>query len=309
VGGLLFDLGHPWRIWHPIVMWNPRSVMFEVAWCVTLYTLVLSAEVSSMVFERLRWRRATHIAHAATVPLTIAAVCLSMLHQSSLGSLFLLVPGRLHELWYTPLLPLLFFISAAGVGLVMAIVESNLSAAAFGRALEGDLLRWVARSAAVVMVLYLVIRFADLVHRGAIAALWPLDRAGAFFLLEIALGFIIPIILFSRTAVVRNRRRLYHAAQLALLGFVINRLNVAITGFEVVTGHIYIPAWTEVAVTLMIVTIGVIAFYVAARYLPVFEHDEHAEAAARTWGLEVGRRTAMGLMPAAGPAGNSGHRG
>ena len=108
VGGLMFDLGHPWRIWHPIIMWNHHSVMFEVGWCVTLYTVVLAAEVSTMVFEKLAMKRSAHVAHLFAVPLTLAAVLLSMLHQSSLGSLFLLVPGRLHELWYTPLLPYLF---------------------------------------------------------------------------------------------------------------------------------------------------------------------------------------------------------
>jgi Ni/Fe-hydrogenase subunit HybB-like protein len=270
--------------------------MFEVAWCVTLYTTVLATEVSVMVFEKLRWRRATRIGHALTFPLTLAAVLLSMLHQSSLGSLFLIVPGRLHELWYTPLLPVLFFLSAVGVGLTMAVIESNLSARAFGRALENDLLRRVARVAAVVMVLYLAVRLSDMAYRGAFAALWPLDRAAAFFLLEIALGFIIPIMLFSSERVVQNRRRLYHAAQIALLGFIINRLNVAVTGFEVVSGEIYVPAWTEVAITLMVVTVGVVAFYLAARFLPVFEHDVEAEARDRSWESELARQAARGSL-------------
>ncbi|MEZ4653406.1 MAG: NrfD/PsrC family molybdoenzyme membrane anchor subunit [Candidatus Eisenbacteria bacterium] len=68
VGGLLFDLGHPWRIWHPLVMWNPHSVMFEVAWCVMAYTTVLAAEVSVLFFEKFRMRRMTKIMHAATLP-------------------------------------------------------------------------------------------------------------------------------------------------------------------------------------------------------------------------------------------------
>ncbi|MEZ4650826.1 MAG: NrfD/PsrC family molybdoenzyme membrane anchor subunit [Candidatus Eisenbacteria bacterium] len=201
VGGLIFDLGLPWRIWHPMVMWNPHSVMFEVAWCVTLYTTVLAAEASAMVFEKLKMRRSTKVAHKLTFPLTVAAVCLSMLHQSSLGSLFLLVPGRLHELWWTPFLPLLFFLSAIAVGLVMTIIESNLSARAFGREIEADVLQNAAKVASVVMVLYLVVRFADLIHRGVLTTLWPLDRAGAFFILEILAGFALPIVLFNSTKI------------------------------------------------------------------------------------------------------------
>jgi Ni/Fe-hydrogenase subunit HybB-like protein len=285
VGGLMFDLGHPWRIWHPMVMWNPHSVMFEVAWCVTLYTTVLAAEVSVMVFERLKWAHAARIAHKATFPLTILAVLLSMLHQSSLGSLFLIMPGRLHELWYTPLLPLLFFTSAVAVGLSMVIFESNLSARAFGRALELEVQEGAAKLGAIFLSLYLIIRFADLIHRGALASLWPLDRAGIMFLIEITVGFILPILLFSNPHVRRNSRWLYHASQLMVLGFVINRLNVAVTGFEVVSGKTYVPAWSEIAVTLMLVTIGVIAFYLAARYLPVFENETASHERFRSWRL------------------------
>jgi Ni/Fe-hydrogenase subunit HybB-like protein len=298
VGGLIFDLGQPWRIWHPMVMWNPHSVMFEVAWCVTLYTLVLAAEASTLIFERFRWPKATRIAHRATFPLSVAAVLLSMLHQSSLGSLFLIVPGRLHEFWYTPLMPLLFFLSAMSVGLVMTIIESNLSARAFGRALESDVLRQAGRIAAVIMSLYLIIRFSDMARGGTIFKLWPLNLAGVLLLLELSVGFIIPIILFSSERISRNSRWLYHAAQLALLGFIINRLNVTISGFEVVTGQAYVPAWTEVAVTLMIITIGVTTFYLAARYLPVFAKDSLAEERERVWRLEVGRQSAFGLVPA-----------
>jgi Ni/Fe-hydrogenase subunit HybB-like protein len=309
VGGLMFDLGHPWRIWHPIVMWNPHSVMFEVAWCVTLYTIVLTAEVSIMVFERLRWMRAAHIAHKATFPLTILAVLLSMLHQSSLGSLFLIVPGRLHELWYTPLLPLLFFTSAVAVGLSMVIFESNLSARAFGRALELEVQEGAAKLAAIFLSIYLIIRGADLVRRGALASLWPLDRAGVMFLIEIAVGFIIPIILFTHPRVRRNSRWLYHASQLMVLGFVINRLNVAVTGFEVVSGKSYVPAWTEIAVTLMLVTLGVTAFYLAARYLPVFERDPASRERFHTWRLAALNRGAMEPATAAGLRGIEGGEG
>jgi Ni/Fe-hydrogenase subunit HybB-like protein len=289
VGGLMFDLGHPWRIWHPLVLWNPHSVMFEIAWCVTLYTTVLAAEVSVFFFERFRMERATRIAHALAFPLAILAILLSMLHQSSLGSLFLIVPGRLHELWYSPFLPLLFFLSAMGAGLAMAIVESNLSSRAFRHHLPRVALVGAARIAAGVLSLYLVIRFADMVRTGALLTLRVDDRATWFFLLEIAVGFILPITLFSLTTVQRNQILLYRAAQLAVLGFVINRLNVSVTGFEVISGTTYIPAWTEVAVTAMIVAGGVWAVYLAERYLPVLEADPLAEVRRLRWEAEAGR--------------------
>src|SRR3972149_3868963 len=128
---LLVDLGRPWNIWHPIVMWNPHSVMFEVAWCVMLYTAVLALEFGQAVLERLgRWRL-LQIARLSITPLAVAAVILSPLPQSSLGSLFLIAPGKLHPLWYTPLLPFLFFVSALAVGLAMVTAEATASARTF----------------------------------------------------------------------------------------------------------------------------------------------------------------------------------
>ncbi|MEZ4653404.1 MAG: hypothetical protein R3E12_07345 [Candidatus Eisenbacteria bacterium] len=116
-----------------------------------------------------------------------------------------------------------------------------------------------------------MIRFADLLRTGALLHLRFDERATWFFLLEITVGFVIPIIYFASPAVLHNRRTLYRAAQLCLLGFIINRLNVSVTGFEVVSGHTYVPAWTEVAVTITIITAGVWAVYFAERYLPVLE--------------------------------------
>ena len=108
VVGLLFDLGRPDRLWHPLVMWNPHSVMFEVAWCVTLYSTVLFLEFLPMVFEKFGMHKPLEWIHRISVPLMILGVLLSTLHQSSLGTLFLIVPEKLYALWYTPILPLLF---------------------------------------------------------------------------------------------------------------------------------------------------------------------------------------------------------
>src|SRR5215472_8517376 len=163
--GLFFDLGRGYRIWHPLVMWNPHSVMFEVAWCVTLYTTVLSLEFLPIVLEKFGWHKPLEWIHRISVPLMILGVLLSTLHQSSLGTLFLIVPEKLYPLWYTPILPLLFWVSAVAVGLAMTIFESWHSSRAFGRALELPLLASMARVLAVLMSVYLWIRFLDMSHR------------------------------------------------------------------------------------------------------------------------------------------------
>jgi Ni/Fe-hydrogenase subunit HybB-like protein len=112
---LLFDLGQPHRIWHALIMWNPRSVMFEVAWCVMLYTTVLALEFAPVFCERLNLAGPQRILRRVVAPLVIVGVLLSTLHQSSLGTLFVIAPNKLHGLWYTPLLPALFWTSAIAV--------------------------------------------------------------------------------------------------------------------------------------------------------------------------------------------------
>jgi Ni/Fe-hydrogenase subunit HybB-like protein len=273
VVALLFDLGRPWNIWHPLIMWNPRSVMFEVAWCVTLYTTVLALEFVPAVLERLQWKRTLAWMRVVSVPLVIVGVLLSTLHQSSLGSLFLIVPRKLYPLWYSPMLPVMFFISAVCAGLAMTIFESWHSSHAFGRQLEMPLLNGMARLMAVFMAVYLTIRFLDLLHRDALRLLLENRTETWLFGLEAALMLIPTVLLFSRR-VRQNPTALYFMALLVLFGFIANRLNVSITGMEAGSGVHYIPRWTEVAITLAICALGFAVFRWAVLNLPVFEQKE-----------------------------------
>ncbi|MCL5745612.1 MAG: polysulfide reductase NrfD, partial [Acidobacteria bacterium] len=184
---LMFDLGRPYRIWHALIMWNPHSVMFEVAWCVMLYTTVLFLEFMPVVFERLGWKSPLKYLRAVMIPLVILGVILSTLHQSSLGSLYLIVPSKLHPLWYTPLLPVLFYISAITVGLAMTIFESWHSSRAFGRQLELPLLAGLGRVLAVCLLAYLAVRFMDLSQRGVLRLALEPRPESYLFALEICL--------------------------------------------------------------------------------------------------------------------------
>jgi len=271
---LLFDLGRGYNIWHPLVMWNPRSVMFEVAWCVTLYTTVLSLEFAPIVFERLRLAKLLRIQHAIAIPLVITGVLLSTLHQSSLGSLYLIVPNKLHPLWYTPLLPVFFFLSAICVGLAMTIFESCMSARAFGKQLELPLLVALGRVLLVALVVYTVLRFQDLNHRGVLTLLKHFGYETSLFYLEVCLGLFAPIALLLVRKVRESAGGLYLVAVLVVLGFVTNRLNVSITGMEASSGGHYIPRWTEIAVTASMIGTAFLIFSLAAKYLPIFPETE-----------------------------------
>jgi len=280
VVGLAYDLGRPDRLWHPLIMWNPHSVMFEVAWCVMLYTTVLFLEFLPIVFERFGLDKPMAWIHRISVPLMILGVLLSTLHQSSLGSLFLIVPEKLYPLWYTPILPLLFFISAIAVGLAMTIFESWHSSRAFGRALELPLLASIARVLAVVMSVYLWIRFLDLLHRDAFALLWRNRTETWLFGLEIALA-LVPTVLLYQSRIRRSPAALYACAVMVVFAFIANRLNVAITGIEAGSGTHYVPKWSEVAVTLMLVAFGFAIFRVIGQHFPVFETQSHEAAFAK----------------------------
>lgn len=274
VVALLLDVGRPWNMWHPLVHWNPTSVMFEVAWCVMLYSTVLALEVSAMVFEKLRWKRAATVQKSITVPLVVAGVVLSTLHQSSLGTVYLIAPGKLYPLWYTPILPILFWVSAVCVGFAMVIVESRLSARIFKRQLELPLLREVGRVMVALLCVYGVLRFYDAMHRGVLGLAFATTYEAAMFQLETLLGLVFPIVLLAIPRVRQSGRGLYAASLLVVMGFILHRLNVSITGFESAQGGHYVPALGEAIITLMLVAIGFGAFGLAVKYLNVYPQQE-----------------------------------
>jgi Ni/Fe-hydrogenase subunit HybB-like protein len=275
--GLMYDLGKPWNIWHATIMWNPRSPMFEVAWCVMLYLTVLTLEVSGMVFEWLGWKRAVAVQHALIVPLVIAGAIISTLHQSSLGTFYLIMPSKLHALWYSPYLPVMFWLSAVGGGLAMIIVESRLSHRALGRGLDMPLLQSIGRALLVALGVYGCARLLDLANRGALGLALEGSREAFFFQIELAIGVILPMALLALPGVRRNSGRLYGAALLVVAGVIVNRINVSITGLEGYQGSHYVPSVAEGIITMMLVAIGVAVFALAVRFLPVMHHVEEPE--------------------------------
>lgn len=277
---LLFDLGRPYNIWHPLIMRNPHSVMFEVAYCVMLYTAVLSLEFSPVVLERFNLQKPLKVIRAVLIPLVICGVILSTLHQSSLGTLYLIMPTKLHPFWYSPLLPVFFFISAIAVGLAMTIFESSMSSKHFGRELELPILRELGRVLLVVLSVYTILRFEDLLHRGVLKQLFQPSYETNLFLLELALSMIAPLVLLSFNRVRTSPNGLYWTAVLVVLGFITNRLNVSITGMETAAGLHYIPKWTEIAITGAIIAAGFAAFGFAVKYLPIFPEHQAAGAPA-----------------------------
>ena len=274
---LMFDLGRPDRIWHAIIMWNPHSVMFEVAWCVMLYTTVLALEFSPVVFEKLGWEKPLRWIKAVAIPLVIVGVLLSTLHQSSLGSLYLIVPDKLYGLWYSPLLPVFFFVSAIGVGCAMTIFESFMSFRAFGKRLETDLLRDLGRVIVVVLLAYLALKVGDLLYRGKLSLLGQAKTETYLYYLEMGMGVLLPIVLLAVPKLRKSYNVLFFSALLVILGFILNRLNVSITGMAVSSGVEYFPSWMEISITMLIVAVGFGVFALAVKKLVIFVETEAPE--------------------------------
>jgi Ni/Fe-hydrogenase subunit HybB-like protein len=288
IAGLMVDLGRPWAIWHALIYWNPHSVMFEVAWCVMLYTTVLALEFSPVILERFNLQRPLKVIKMITLPLVVLGVILSTLHQSSLGSLFLIIPGRMHPLWYSNIVPFLFFISCVAAGLAMTIFESFLSSRAFGRAVELPLLTELARVLVVVLALFFTVRIQDLMARDALQYVLQPTYQSLLFIGEIVLGVVVPFFLLLFRRVREHRMGLFYSAALVLLGFVAHRMNTAITSMEQWGVRTYIPSWQEIAITAGLVAFGFTAFSFVARYFKVFGGEAHGvpESAA----VEVKRR-------------------
>ncbi len=278
--GLMFDLGRPWNIWHAIIMWNPKSVMFEVAWCVMLYSSVLFLEFSPLLLKALKWKKLLNIIRKVSLPIMMLGVLLSTLHQSSLGSLFLIFPSKMHALWYTPYLPVFFYLSAIATGFAMVIFEAYLSARAFGKSLELNLLSNLGFFCAIFISILFVLRMLDIITSGKSALLIQPTHETYMFWSEVLISSIVPasILLFKKNR--ESRKLLYISACLVVAGALFNRLNVSVTSILKSSGYNYFPSVYEISITAMLVVMGMFAFSMAVKYLPIFEDVTETEATA-----------------------------
>ncbi|MBA7643313.1 putative Ni/Fe-hydrogenase 2 b-type cytochrome subunit [subsurface metagenome] len=284
---LLVDLGQPWYIWHAIIYWNVHSPLFEVAVCVMTYTAVLALEFSPAVFEglsksnlpairRVNWHIPWRVIRAIQIPLVIVGVVLSTLHQSSLGSMLLLMPATLNALWYTPILPILFLISAIAVGPAMVIFESTLSTRIFGHQLDLDILSGLSKAIPYILGLYLLLKLIDLMAVGELGLLFTAYPQNLLWWAEIIIGVILPIILFSMPSVRQSRSRIFWCAVLVVIGLIFNRFNVSMLALGMRPGYSYFPHWMEVAISVGLVADALLVIWLAHRFLPMVSHEEAA---------------------------------
>ncbi len=275
---IFLDIGQSFRIWHPVVMWQVNSIMFIVAIHVVLYTSTLAAESSPMVFEKLKMTGAYRFMNKIMVPIVLFGVLLSTLHQSSLGAVYLILPTKLSPLWYSKNLPYMFLVSAVFMGLSMVSFETILSERAFKHRAPREVLFGLARGSLVVGVLYLVMKVADLLTGPGIGAAFEGSLTANLYLVEMAVGVILPVALFATSRFRTTIRGIFAVNILVITGTLLNRMNVGIFGvaeYATKAGADYFPSWMELVLTAAMVAFAVFGFKVSAKYLNLFPEAGH----------------------------------
>ena len=305
---LAMDIGRPDRFWHPLVYWNVHSVLWEITWCVILYSTVLAMEFLPILFagrffQRWPWLgKLSHYLHMATPVFAVIGMALSLLHQSSLGATYGVLTGR--AIWFKPSMPIMFIISAVAGGMSLTLLATMITCKLRHRQLiPTDTKRQVARIIGYILLGYMYIKIWDwaatFYYSHAPATAQALERLQAttpynttFWWLEIVLGGFVPAFILLYQGARRNDRVLMGGLALVVMGVVVNRWNVTLSGLVAppewspgVLGNViaasYSPSLIEIGVAVGVLAYGLLAFTLGARFLPVFrrvgeeEHQAH----------------------------------
>ncbi|MAE61679.1 MAG: Ni/Fe-hydrogenase cytochrome b subunit [Planctomycetaceae bacterium] len=288
--GLQADLGRYYNVWHPMIMWQGNSVLFEVGLCVMAYLTVLYLEFTPVACERFlsepkRFPRISRIAafvhgklERFMFLLVIAGCVLSCLHQSSLGNLMVIAPNKLHPLWWSPILALLFLLSAIAVGFPMVIWESLFASWSLKLKPEMSILGPLARYVPMLLGIYLIVKLGDMAWRGTYVYLAEMSPQSVCWLIEIFVGVIIPIAMMLSRRVRQSPRLIFAAATMIVLGVVFNRVNVFLVGYSPpFTEGSYVPAVAEIAVTIGLIATLMLCYRALATIFPVISGHRAGE--------------------------------
>jgi len=271
--GLLIEVGQWFNFWRPFVSWGHASILFEVFWCISMYTLIQVLEFCEIATEKVF--KGYHKFFKKAMPvLLVIGITLPTLHQSSLGALYYMMIGKLDPLWWSMLLPPFFLLSSFFVGPGMIALESSLSGKAFNHQVDPSVLKGLIRISGAVMIVYLAMKVIDLAVAGEIANAFAFDFQSIMFLIELGLGVLVPILIaFSKSAGTKKGQIIF--GLLTVGGVVMNRFNVVMTGMgeylNKYGGH-YFPAWTEFVVSAGLVSIACLAYLFIAENFSILDH-------------------------------------
>jgi Ni/Fe-hydrogenase subunit HybB-like protein len=279
--GVILDLGRFYNVYKVPVLfweWNLHSVLLEVALCIMLYTFVLWIEVSPAFLEKWRESSNARLRSFSTnllpwleraLPWLIAlGLLLPTMHQSSLGSLMMLAGQKVHPLWQTPLLPLLFLLSCITMSYAVVVIESSLSSAAFKRPAESRTLASLSGVIQTVLWLYIALRLADITLRGRLGLVFARDRYGLLFMIEMAL-FLAPAIMLFAGSRIRDIGFLFRVAILIIVAGALYRFSTFLIAFDPGGGYKYFPAVTEMLITVGLVSAEIMAYIFIVKRYPI----------------------------------------
>jgi Ni/Fe-hydrogenase subunit HybB-like protein len=273
---LILDLGRPDHFYSFIIHWNLHSPLFEISWCVLLYTTVLVCEVAPDALDHLGWPRLRKFILWFMPIITIIGVTLSSLHQSTLGTLYLNMPHRISTLWWTPILPILFFTSAVMAGLSMGMIAYRAAVRIKGAEEDGRVLTGLAVGIAGVGAFYLMLRFGALIWNGSLHSLnWSQSQAW-ILLTEVVLLGVVPVVLCALPSMRRRSWVQWWAPILVLGGVLLNRFSATMFGQTApIAGPAYVPSVLEWVSTIGIVAGATLAWYLGVLWLVDFNSPQH----------------------------------
>ena len=276
-GGIFFDLGRWWNFWH--IFWptyaNPNSVMFEVAVCVTAYIIVMWIEFSPVFIEKLGLKDIKKKLIKLLFFFIALGVLLPMMHQSSLGTMLVVMGSQVNPLWQTPFVPVIYLMTAIIIGYGIVLFETCVAASAYRMKIETHLLTPLSKVMLGVLAAYMVVRVGDLVVRGALGAAFQPTIAALFFWIENAL-FVAPFFLIGSAEARRNPARLFLAGLAIMAAGFLLRLNGFLIGYEHHTGSgwSYFPSLAELMVTIGMFATEVLGYIIITRRFPVLPRED-----------------------------------
>lgn len=267
---VFFDLGRWWDFWH--IFWpkyaQVNSVLFEVALCISAYILIIMLELMPVVLERLGWENARKKVNRLLFIFVAIGVLLPMMHQSSLGTLLVVFGPQVHPLYQSNLLPILFLSSTIGMGYAAVTIEGAISSVGLNRPFEKEILAKLLQVGRVLMVLYLVVRFGDLLWRGALGRAFEPSLPAMMFWIENFL-FAAPLWLLATKEHRMQAKRVFLGAMAMALGGIVYRLSAFLVAYQTGAGWHYFPSLGELTVTVGLIAFEVLAIILAIRLLPI----------------------------------------
>ncbi len=255
-----------------IIYWNPHSPLFEVGWCVMLYTGVLMLEFSPVPLEKFsRYAKIRNFLMKYRFVFVMLGIMLSTLHQSSLGSLFLIMPFKLFPLWYSNILPVQFFISAVALGLMMVAFESLASHWLYKRKPESNLVAKLCKTAVWVLSVYLIVKLVDLIAQDKFGLIFNGSWQSNLFITEIMISVITPVVLFSIPKLRNHTAVQWIGSFMVVFGMMLNRIDVGGLVMLGNTGDSYTPLLTEIMISLGIISIAALIFLFAIENFNIWE--------------------------------------